>query len=106
MLFGLPISEIFRTLYKTEFFSLKCADERYLLKRGNKDPTRELTATCLWSQTWSLDLSDLKCELTFCRPDPIVPPDSMVFREQLSTFSYVISVRKGPGAHPKLDNDW
>ena len=60
------------------FISLKCTDERYLLKRRDKDPARELTAKCLWSQSWSLDLSDLKCELTFCRPDPIIPPDSKV----------------------------
>ena len=60
------------------FISLKCTDERYLLKRRDKEPVRELSATCFWSQSWSLDLSDLKCELSFCRPDPIIPPDSKV----------------------------
>ena len=60
------------------FISLKCTDERYLLKRNKKEAVRELTATCLWSQSWSFDLSDLKCELTFCRPDPSIPPDSKV----------------------------
>ena len=77
---ALLASEIFfDKLGKPEFFiSLRCMDERYLLKLKDTEPVRELRATCLWSQNWSLDLSDLKCELTFCRPDPIIDPDSKV----------------------------
>ena len=59
-------------------FSLRCKDERYLLKRPNGKLNKDLSATCRWSQTWSLSLTDLTCELTFCRPDPVPPVDSQV----------------------------
>ena len=70
-----------RIFFRTPSLRLNCKDERYLLRRTDKDPKRLLKTRCWWTQKWSKDFSDLKCELTFCGPNPIIPQDSWVGRE-------------------------